>query len=178
MPAEPFVSVVFGLDFYDRISNLVVERHKYDGAFSLYETMSGFEFDSRVFDGSALNPEQGSIISPERTVKFFPATNSIHVINTHQSSNVTSIKRIIRAVMPSNFITEPHWLLAYVRADSISADGALISYNYYVSTKVSYSVDVSYYQFLELLDRMKQNKYTEDSYLYFQELAVVIRREL
>ncbi len=179
MPSTPLVTNIYNLDVYDRITNLIIGRIKYDGANSLLENISDFEFNSRIFDGTAVNPEQGSIISPERTVKFFPQTNSIHVINTHISSNVTSIKRIIRAVMPSNFITEPHWLVIYVKAQTlVLPTNELLTENYFASTPVSSSVDTSFYALLELLEAMRTEKYGEDTSHYIEEISVVIRREL
>ena len=179
MSSTPLVTNIYNLDFYDRITNLIIGRMKYDGANSLLENISDFEFNSRVFAGTAINPEQGSIISPERTVKFFPQTNSIHVINTHLSSNVTSIKKIIRAVMPSNFITEPHWLVVYVTAETLVLPAnELLSQSYFVSTPVSSSVDTTFYALLELLEKMRTEKYGEDTSHYIEEISVVIRREL
>lgn len=169
---------IYGLDVYDQVTNLSVGRVKYDGADSLLETMSRFEFDSRVFAGEAVNPEQGSIVSPERTVRFFPQTNSMHVIYTHSTSNITSLKKIIRAVMPSNFITEPHWFVLYTREDIYGSNGFVTSQNFYSSTNATMSVDTSYYALLELLQRMRGSKYGEDAEYFLLELAVVIRREL
>lgn len=54
-------------------------------------------------------PFQGSIISPEITVKYFPVTLTKHTIYTHKAQNLTSLYRAIRAVMPPNS-TKSHWL--------------------------------------------------------------------
>lgn len=146
-----------------------------------FETLSRFEFESRIFAGLAINPLIGSIIEPARTIKFFPETNSIHTIYTHNSNDVTSIKRAIRAVMPTNFVALPHWIVFYSDIVYISqVTGEAISESFYMSTTASSSVDLTYGNVLALLERQVTSaKYGSlDATIYLKQMLIVVRTEL
>lgn len=173
------MGILIGIDTYDVILGGRYQHLNYSLVINQVENISSFEFDSRVFSGFALNPFIGSIIEPDRTIKFFPATNSFHYIYTHFSNNVTSIKKAIRAVMPTNFITEPHWILVYGILDYVDINGNNITEAFYSSTAASASVDTTYEDFVRLLDRLKTDTYGQQGvFVRVEELSVVIRREM
>ena len=135
--------IVFNLDVWDTIeANGTKQRLSLPN--EPFQTMTRFEYESAVFAGEIAESFQGSIIPPTRRVKFFNTINTMHVIYTNLSSNLTSIKSSIRAIMPSNFITEPHWAVLHGTFVSINDDGIATEEEIWRSTPVTDSIDMTY----------------------------------
>lgn len=169
---------LYGIDVYDTILGVNRVNHIRATGEVIIDDISRFEFESRIFNGTAVNPPIGSIIEPARTVKFFESTNSMHYIYTHNSNDVTSVKKSVRAVMPTDFITEPHWIILYCRQEHIGQGGGLIVSNFFVATPVSSSIDTTYQNFIFLLRKLFDRYGTDAIYIFILQYTVVIRREL
>lgn len=135
--------------------------------------ISEFEFQSRVFSGEIIDPLTGSIIQPLRFVDFFPRARTMHVRYLHSSQNVTSIKKAIRAVMPSNFITETHWVS--LTGTLVSLNGPSVSFGW--SSVVTDSIESTYAQIVALAGPENLD-YGQDRWLLLDSFTVIIRRLL
>lgn len=168
--------IVYNLDVWDTVSDngekmhLAVPNEPFD-------RMTRFQFDSAVFAGEIIDPLQGAIIEPARTVQFFPVVNTIHIKYKHNSNNLTSIKKSIRAIMPSDFVTESHWAVLHGIFVAIDDMGNASEEEVWISTSVTDSVDFTYQEIVDICSMVAG--YAEaDTWLELEDVTYVIRRPL
>lgn len=143
--------IVYNLDTWDTIGfgnnvpgGLVGNKVHLSVPNEPFTVLTQYQFDSEVFAGTIIDPVQGAILEPTRNVQFFPIANTMHLRYNHNSNNLTSIKKSIRAIMPSDFITESHWAVLYGIFVSVNDQGIATSVPMWKSTKVSLSVDITF----------------------------------
>lgn len=168
--------IVYNLDVWDTISangdkmHLALPNEPFD-------EMTRFQFDSAVFAGTIIDPPQGAIVEPIRTVQFFPVVNTMHIKHKHNSNDLTSIKKSIRAIMPSDFIIEPHWAVLHGIFFAIDDDGNAYEEEVWISTSVTDSVDFTYQEIVDICSMVAG--YAEaDTWLELEDVTYVIRRAL
>lgn len=161
---------LYGLDVWDSVGGARMRLSLPNDPFLV---ISEFEFQSRVFLGEIIDPPTGSIVQPLRFVDFFPRSRTMHVRYLHYSQNLTSIKKAIRAVMPSNFITETHWCV--LTGTLVSLDAPAVSFGW--STFVTDSIDVTYNQIVALASP-ENFDYGQDRWVELESFTIIIRRLL
>jgi len=166
--------IVFNLDVWDTI-DASGTKQRLALPNEPFETMTRFQYDGAVFAGIIADTFQGSLIAPVRTVKFFNTVNTMHITYTHASSNLTSIKTSLRAVMPSNFITEPHWAVLHGIYVVIDELGLATSTEIWRSTMVTDDINITYDEIEEFCS--VSGGYGEaDTWIELIDIAYVIRR--
>lgn len=168
--------IVYNLDVWDTISANGDKMH-----LALpnepFEEMSRFQFDSEVFAGNIIDPPQGAIVEPTRRVQFFPVVNTMHIKYKHNSNDLTSIKKSIRAIMPSDFVTESHWAVLHGVFFAIDDEGIASEEEIWISTSVTDSVDMTYQEIVDICSMVAG--YTEaDTWFELEDVTYVIRRPL
>lgn len=168
--------LVFNLDVWDTVSSGGDKMH-----LSLpnepFEEITRYEFESRVFAGDIIDTPQGAIIEPTRTVQFFPVVNTMHIKYKHYSNDLTSIKKSIRAIMPSDFNIESHWAVLHGIFVAIDDEGNADEEEIWISTTVTNSVDITYQGIVDICSMVAG--YTEaDTWLELEDVTYVIRRPL
>lgn len=168
--------IVYNLDVWDTVSE---NGHKM--RLSLpnepFEEMTRFQFESEVFAGMIIDPFQGAIIEPTRTVQFFPVVNTMHIKYKHNSNDLTSIKKSIRAIMPSDFVTEPHWAVLHGIFFAIDDSGNSNEEEIWISTSVTDSIDFTYQEIVDICS-MVAGYIEADTWLELEDVTYVIRRAL
>lgn len=138
-----------------------------------------YEYNSRVFNEQIVDSPSGSIIDPTKTVKFFRTTAVKHTLWRHTPSNLTSVKKAIRAVMPSVAITTQHFLLLYgnyyneffeyLRSDYWSSVVSLDInytweqlYEYAIPEITDTDVIIAYYELLDFWVVLREELFPDD----------------
>lgn len=174
--------IVYNLDVWDTVEvdatgSYTVKQHLSLPNEPDFDKISAFEFDSRVFAGEIIDPFTGSIVEPLRTVQFFPVVQTMHVAYKHNSNDLTSVKKSIRAIMPSNFITEPHWAVLHGIFFAIDDEGNANEEEVWISTIVTTSVDITYQGIVDICSMVAG--YAEaDTWLELLDVTYVIRRPI
>lgn len=142
-----------------------------------FDTMTRYQFESAVFAGQIIDPPQGAIVEPTRRVQFFPVVNTMHIKYKHASNNLTSIKKSIRAIMPSDFIIEPHWAVLHGVFFAIDDEGNASEEEIWISTMVTDSVDVTYQEIVDICS-MVAGYVEADTWFELEDVTYIIRRAL
>lgn len=168
--------IVYNLDVWDTTEG-TTKQHLALPNEPEFATMSRFEFDSAVFAGTIADPQSGSLIEPVRTVQFFPVVNTMHIRYQHNSNDLTSIKKSIRAIMPSDFIIESHWAVMHGIFFAINDDGLAYTEEVWISTIVTTSVDITYSEIVDVCSMV--GGYAEaDTWLELSDITYIVRRAL
>lgn len=167
---------IYNIDTWDRMATRFRYEHlslPNDVPRDDFTLITLTQFSSRVANGSILNPLIGSIIEPVKTVKFFGVAGTLHSIYTHQSNNVTSIKKALRAVMPSNS-TPAHWLILTGTKITFNDDGTIEEYTQHYNTPISTDTELTYQTFRSWC--LPENTYTAANQIFeAQYLSIIIR---
>lgn len=168
--------IVYNLDVWDTTDG-TTKQHLALPNEPEFQTMTRFEFDSEVFAGTIIDPASGSILDPVRTVQFFPVVSTMHIKYKYNSNDLTSIKKSIRAIMPSDFITESHWAVLHGIFFAINDEGLAYEEEVWISTIVTTSVDITYGEIMDVCAVV--GGYQEaDTWLELQDITYTIRRAL
>lgn len=168
--------ITYNLDVWDTVSTNGNKKHLALPNEPFLE-FTRFEFDSAVFAGKIIDPPQGAIVEPSRRVQFFPVVNTMHIKYKHNSNDLTSIKKSIRAIMPSDFITETHWAVLHGIFFAIDDQGIASEEEIWISTTVTDSIDITYQEIVDICSMVAG--YAEaDTWFELEDVTYIIRRPL
>lgn len=167
---------IYNVDTWDRMATRFRYEHlalPNDLEPDNFELITLRTHTTRVSNGTILNPLIGSIVEPVKTVKFFGTAGTLHSIYTHQSNNVTSIKRALRAVMPSNS-TPAHWIILTGTEITFNDDGTIDEITKHYNTAISSDTELTYQTFRSWC--LPENTYTAANQIFEAGyISIVIR---